>query len=168
VDAYVAMEFQRLLWIRLHQKELRAEKYCGLYTAAELQGTSSSNIGKRIIIPSTFTGGARYTRENRKDATTICAFKGFPSLFITFTCNPKWPELVTLFQTLNTCAEDRPDILARVFKIKLDQMIRDLTKDQIFGKTIAGELIVYIHNNLCCIFTFNPKLFRFKYNSLKC
>lgn len=88
-DAFAAMEFERLKFIKTHQKELRAEKYRGL-SAASMNGENrSTSIDRRIIIPSTFTGGARYARENYQDAMTICAFKGFPQLFITFTCNPK-------------------------------------------------------------------------------
>ena len=41
-----------------------------------------------------------------------------PDLFLTFTCNPKWPEIVANLLPGQT-ASDRPDLVARVFKLKL-------------------------------------------------
>ena len=79
-------------------------------------------------------------RENYHDAMAIVRFYGHPDLFITFTCNSKWPEIdEALKLTPGVKAEDRPDLMARVFKIKLDQLIYDLTKGQHFGKTRGGS-----------------------------
>uniref|UniRef100_A0A803LRG6 ATP-dependent DNA helicase n=1 Tax=Chenopodium quinoa TaxID=63459 RepID=A0A803LRG6_CHEQI len=58
---------------------------------------------------------------------------GYPDLFITFTCNPKWPEIMRYVQQRGLKPEDRPDLLCRVFKIKLDQLTRDLKDGKIFG-----------------------------------
>lgn len=132
------MEYERLKYIKTHQKDLRADKYKGLSAASMNGDVRPASMGKRIIIPSTFTGGVRYSRENFQDAMSICAFKGFPQLFITFTCNPKWPELVAFFEKENFSAEDRPDILARIFKIKLDNIIKDITNESMFGKSTRG------------------------------
>ena len=56
----------------------------------------------------------------------ICRWAGYPDLFITFTCNPKWSEIQRFVNNLGLNAEDRPDIVCRVFKIKLYQLIRDI------------------------------------------
>ena len=93
VDAYTMIEAQRLLWVRTHQKELRADMYQGLSDALLSGERNASAIGKRIILPSSFTGGARYMIQAYQDAMTICRFAGYPDLFITFTCNPSWPEI---------------------------------------------------------------------------
>jgi hypothetical protein len=59
-----------------------------------------------------------------------------PSLFITFTCNPQWPEIKSsLFA--NELPSDRPDICVRVFNIKLRQLLTDLTKHHCLGKVVA-------------------------------
>ncbi|XP_019184363.1 PREDICTED: ATP-dependent DNA helicase PIF1-like [Ipomoea nil] len=50
----------------------------------------------------------------------ICRFIDYPNLFITFTCNPKWPEIQRFLEKRNLKAEDRPDIVCRVFKMKLE------------------------------------------------
>ena len=39
-----------------------------------------------------------------------------PDLFVSFTCNPKWKE-ITKALLPNQTADQRPDIIARVFKL---------------------------------------------------
>ena len=71
----------------------------------------------------------------------VCRY-GKPDLFITFTCNPKWPEIEDcLFP--NQTSSDRPDIVARVFKLKLKSFLNDIYYSQkpIFGKMCA---IIYV------------------------
>ncbi|KAF7809101.1 uncharacterized protein G2W53_035844 [Senna tora] len=106
-------------------------------TDAILRGdTNASHIGKRIVLPSSFTGGTRYTTQNFLDAMTICMWAGCPDLFITFTCNPNWPEVIRAVQRNHLRPEDRPDIISRVFKIKLGHLMNDL-KNGFFGRVIA-------------------------------
>jgi len=139
VDGYTMIEAQRLLWIRLNQKQLRSELYSCL-TDALLQGDrTATSLGKRIVLPSSFTGGSRYTGQNFLDAMTICKWAGCPDLFITFTCNPKWPEIQRFVQARDLRPEDRPDIVARVFKVKLGYLMKDL-KNGVFGRVRAGTV----------------------------
>ncbi|OIT22265.1 putative diphthine methyl ester synthase [Nicotiana attenuata] len=136
-DAYTMIESSRLRYIRLNQKKLRCHMYKSLQDAVLLGEINPSSQGKRIILPSSFTGGARYMIQNYQDAMAICKWAGYPDLFITFTCNPKWPEIRRFVERRGLNPEDRPDILARVFKIKLDHLIKDLRDNQIFGKVKA-------------------------------
>ena len=76
------------------------------------------------------------------DAMAICRRIGFPDLFITFTCNPKWPEVTRYLQPRKLAAEDRPEILCRLFKIKLKSLMTDLTDKQLLGKTVSGGLLL--------------------------
>nr|CAD1824599.1 unnamed protein product [Ananas comosus var. bracteatus] len=100
-------------------------------------GGDASSLGKRTILPSSFTGGARYMIQNYQDAMVICKWAGYPDLLITFTYNPKWPEMTKFTTDRGLKPEDRPDIMCRIFKIKLDELIRDLKKKQFFGKVKA-------------------------------
>lgn len=151
VDAYTMIESARLAFIRMHQKQLRCEMYKGLHDALLRGETNASTQGKRIILPSSFTGGARYMIQNYQDAMAICKWAGYPDLFITFTCNPKWPEIVRFVEARGLKPEDRPDIVCRIFKVKLDGLIKDLRKNKIFGNVQAGNnfkfhvRIKYIH-----------------------
>ena len=74
------------------------------------------------------------------DVMTVCKHFGFPDLFITFTCNLKWPEITRYVKSQKLKAEDRSDILCRIFKMKLDSLMDDLTKKNLLGKTGACKL----------------------------
>lgn len=147
VDSYMMMESWRLNYYRSHQKQLRAEIYRGLTDAIMIGATEGASIGKRVILPSSFTGGARYTMQNYQDAMAICNWAGYPDLFITFTCNSKWPEITRFIESEGLKVEDRPDIVSRMFKMKLDLLMKDLKRGDIFGPIKAGTfqfIITYI------------------------
>ena len=58
---------------------------------------------------------------------------GKPSFFITFTANPNWDEVTRQLEPGQT-AESRPDIVAIVFKQKLDALVHELKVKFIMGK----------------------------------
>ncbi|KAH7846526.1 hypothetical protein Vadar_014961 [Vaccinium darrowii] len=73
-----------------------------------------------------------------EDAMAICRTMGFPDLFVTFACNPSWSEIQQKVARIpNQRTEDRPDILARMFQIKMKQLMRDMKKEKFFGTIIA-------------------------------
>lgn len=76
--------------------------------------------------------------QNYRDAMAICEWIGYPDLFTTFTCNQKWPELCRFLTKEGLKSEDRPDLICRVFKIKLDQLIMEIKQGKVFGKVKAG------------------------------
>ena len=96
-------------------------------TAANDGNSTVAIEGNRIIIPSSFTGGPRYMHKMYLDAMSICKYFGFPDLFITFTCNPKWPELMSYFEKYNlrclsyfgSCCFFHVDFHLRVFVLDL-------------------------------------------------
>ncbi|XP_061347837.1 uncharacterized protein LOC133293306 [Gastrolobium bilobum] len=96
----------RLNFIRYNQSHLRAELYKNIKNAFDRGEDEAINTGKRIIIHSSFTGGPRYMAENCKDAFAICRWAGYPHLFITITCNPKWPEITRFLKARKLNAED--------------------------------------------------------------
>ena len=70
--------------------------------------------------------------QNYHDGIAICREYGPPDLFITFTCNPKWPE-ISLAISNGEQPNDRPDIIVRVFHMKLRQLLDDIRSAAIFG-----------------------------------
>ena len=76
------------------------------------------------------------------DGMAICSHVGFPNLFITLTCNPNWLEIRRLLSPLNLKPIDRLDIVSRIFRLKYEQMLSDLTKGQLLGKVIACKLTI--------------------------
>ncbi|XP_021991783.1 uncharacterized protein LOC110888572 [Helianthus annuus] len=137
VDVYTMIESERLLFIRLQQKNLRSETYDNLKKLGQNGNTDMSNVGTRVLLPSSFTGVSRYMRENYYDAMAICKWFGYPDFFITITCNPKWSEIKRFLKDTKINHEDRPDILCRLFKIKLDAIMKDLREKSLFGNASA-------------------------------
>lgn len=98
-----------------------------------------SNEGQSIILPASFVGSARYMHQNFLDSLTICRNIGYPSLFLTITCNPYYEEIKHMMTNLPTSnPEDYPDIIARVFKLKIDQLYDIIKNKSYFGKCIGG------------------------------
>lgn len=85
---YAKIESERLLFIRLNQQKLRSENYIHLKDAI-LNDGNVNDVGKLVILPSTYIGGPRHMHEYVQDAMTYVRCYGRADLFITFTCNPK-------------------------------------------------------------------------------
>jgi hypothetical protein len=140
VDAAACIEQWRLNWYKTHQGTLRTELYSGLQDAIDNGDTRSDQVGKTIILPSSYNGSRRNKVQYYQDAMAICRWAGYPDLFITFTCNPKWSEIQTMLDFIpGQKPEDRPDIVNRVFMIKLNELIEDIYKKKRFGKAIASK-----------------------------
>ncbi|KAH9095910.1 hypothetical protein Ae201684P_010120 [Aphanomyces euteiches] len=96
--------------------------------------THVNSIGKRIVLPSSYTGGPRYMRQRYLDAMAIVRKYGRPDLFITVTCNPKWVEIDRELELakedygFKRPPSDRPDLLTRMFRLKLLAIEAMLTK----------------------------------------
>ena len=134
VDMYAKIETERLNFIRLNQKKLRAEQYIHLKDAIDKNDTNLNEIGQAVILPSSFTGGPRYMHERTQDAMTYVRHYGRPDLFITFTCNPKWTDITNVLLPRQK-PHDRHDLISRVFHLKIRKMMDLLTKSNIFGCT---------------------------------
>ncbi|XP_076763394.1 uncharacterized protein LOC143430844 [Xylocopa sonorina] len=132
-DMYAKIESERLLYIRLNQVKLRSKDYIHLRDAVVNDG-NLSELGKMVILLSTFTGSPRHMHEYAQDAMTYVRAYGCPDFFITFTCNPAWDEIKELLLT-GQSPSDRHDISARVFKQKLKSLIDFIVKHHVFGKT---------------------------------
>jgi hypothetical protein len=148
VDAFACVLHFRLNWIRNHQGNLRTDLYAGLQDAVERGDTRAEQVGKRILLPSTITDSPRYKKQNFQDAMAICRWAGYPDLFVTFTCNAAWPEIQSMVEELGQTASERPDIVVRVFHIKLKEFLRDIKEREYFGKTLAGNDLQ--HTQLNC------------------
>ena len=132
---YAKVEAEKLGYYRNHQNELRAEQYVHLRDEIDA-GTDLHDIGRRVILPATYTGGPRYMHERSQDAMTFVTTHGRPDLFITFTCNPTWTEITSLLEN-GQKSFHRPDIVARVFKQKLTTMMTLFNVCEIFGKPLC-------------------------------
>ena len=95
VDAYCKAEGQRSHCCRNNQAKLRTEEYQVLqdWVGSQAAATVSSapadslapKVGRPVILPSSFVGGARAMQMNYQDALAIVREYGKPDFFIIFT-----------------------------------------------------------------------------------
>ena len=141
---YTMIENQRLRYLMQNQATLRADTYQNVREAIETRSNiqdsmyhnEAENTIGRIILPSSYTGSPRYYNEKFQDAMAILRKYHKPDLFITMTCNPQWPEIKNNL-VVGQYAQDRPDLVARVFKLRKDALMKDLVQNAIFGRVLA-------------------------------
>ena len=142
VDMYTKIGSDRLQYVRHNQSRLCDELYQGLTDAiATADGeVDGSQIGK-VILPSIFTAGPIYQHQLYQDAmATVCHY-GKLVFFITFTCNPRWQEITDDLLPQQTAA-NHPDIVARVYKLKLHSLLKDL---YYYSTPVLGKVIGLIY-----------------------
>ncbi len=115
----------------MNQKTIKAEVYCELLEA--VHNKQGQLAGKYIVLPGTHIGSPRWYYGQYQDGLARCQRIHRPDLFITFTCNPNWEEIRNEMERFELHTNSRPDLIARVFQIKLDAMMDDLTKKQLFA-----------------------------------
>uniref|UniRef100_A0A8I6WBU2 ATP-dependent DNA helicase n=1 Tax=Hordeum vulgare subsp. vulgare TaxID=112509 RepID=A0A8I6WBU2_HORVV len=141
VDMYIKIETMRLDWYSkpVNQKVIRADLYQGLVDTIIAGESRGDRIGKRIVLPRTFPGGDRDMQRMFLYAMAIVQRWGKPDYFITMTCNPYWEE-ITQELLPGQLPQDRPDLVARVYRAKQRSMMDLLTKGKHFG-----EVAAYVH-----------------------
>ncbi|KAJ9547060.1 hypothetical protein OSB04_019603 [Centaurea solstitialis] len=96
-------------------------------------------VGVDEIMEEDSEGGPRDMRRRFLDAIALVQDDGKPDIFLTMTCNPKWPEILKELLPGQTAA-DRPDLVARIFRAKLEDL-----NDHLFQKNILGIVIAYVY-----------------------
>lgn len=145
VDAWLTDETHKMEYYRFNQKKIRADLYSHLLQAMA-EGVEPDQTGRRFILPADVKGSPRYMHQRYLDSMAVVRVFGNPDLFPTFTCNPYWEEITNellrdrhgaLIQTW----KDRPDLVARVFRLKLRAFIDELT-----GLTgVLGPAIAFVY-----------------------
>ncbi|XP_024965894.1 uncharacterized protein LOC112506097 [Cynara cardunculus var. scolymus] len=139
VDMYIKTETTRLSFIERNQTKIRSDLYQGVVDYVNAGEVQPSRIGQRVVLLASFIGGPRDMRRRFMDAMTLVQDDGKPDIFLTMTCNPKWPEILKELLPGQT-VQDRPDLVARVFRDKLEDL-----KNQLFKKHILGEVGAYVY-----------------------
>ncbi|XP_046434513.1 uncharacterized protein LOC124186674 [Neodiprion fabricii] len=139
IHAYLTIESQRLLFLRNNQKQLRVECYKGMtdhISNSEANTSDRTRLGNQMILPSSFSGSMRHMQQQYQDAMAITRKVGRPDLFITMTCNPKWPEICTVLKDFptGTTVNDIPTIACRIFNMRLQQALKKIESGSVFGK----------------------------------
>ena len=153
--AWCSVEDQRLKYQRQNQKALRADSYRSVKEVVEERMRElaprqdalypddhqrPATIG-RMILSSSFQGSPRWYNSKFQDAMAIVREYHKPDLFITMTCNPHWPEIQRELAE-GQSPQDRPDVVARSFKKRKDQFIRDIVYGKKFGTVVAYMWVI--------------------------
>jgi len=72
-----------------------------------------------------------------QDVMVIVRSKGIPDVFVTFTCNPNWEEIVMELEP-NQIAFDHPDLVTHVFQMKVKALLKGVAKIGLFTKVIGN------------------------------
>ncbi|EFP03982.1 hypothetical protein CRE_30538 [Caenorhabditis remanei] len=83
-------------------------------------------LGLLVTIPSSVPGTAKYQRELVMSAVTLANNLGKPDLFLTFTGNPKWPEIQRECKRLGVTWADLPTLVNTVFRTKFEMLLEDV------------------------------------------
>ena len=143
--AFTTIESQKLKFQKNNQAALRADTYKNVKDVLSdrvpigdrySKDDHQLKIGRRIVLSKSFIGSPRWYHSKFQDGMAICRKYHKPDFFITFTCNPNWIEIQKELSDGET-AQNRPDLVARVFKLKKDQLLKDITDKNIFGKVPA-------------------------------
>lgn len=87
VDGAAQVEDSKLAYQCNNQSDFRVALYSGLDDALRV-GDNPGDVGRRVVLASTFVGGPRYNVQQYQDAMAIVRKLDKPDLFVTFTCNP--------------------------------------------------------------------------------
>lgn len=161
-DQNAKAERERLNFLRHYQGKLRVEDYVHLRDAINQNDAQASELGKVVVLPSIFTGGPHYMHERTQDAMSYVRHYGRPELFITFTCNPKWPEIQERLSDGQAATVGTTYSL--VFHLKVKKIMQLLNKGCVFGPnrcfmyTVEWQkrLLPHVHNLPWLIDIINP------------
>ena len=99
------------------------------------------DIGRKVILPSSFTQGPRYIDQNFQDAMALIRKFGKPDLFLTMTCNPNWLEITDNLKHENGTVE-KSFLEVKVFKLKALELVKDVVNEFIFGSVICWLYVI--------------------------
>ncbi|KAK0416435.1 hypothetical protein QR680_012481 [Steinernema hermaphroditum] len=143
IDSCQRIESRDIEQMKTHMK-IRAEAAEALRYVLQrrLQRITNSDVpvGRIFLLPYTYPGGKAYMQRKFLDAMAISARVGAPSFFITFTGNPKWPEVLREQRHKDQPLTELYDIQCRVFLRKLYELKKDLL--QCFGEQVGMAMSI--------------------------
>jgi hypothetical protein len=144
VTQWCNIESERLRWMYFNQDKLRADLYPNVaqHLAAGVQG--AAQLGQRVILPSSYHNGPRNRTQKYYDVASITAQRGRPTIFLTMTANPMWPEVQASLRPSETAAS-RPDLVARVFHMRLQSLIELVTGLNHIWLNVMGKCLGYTY-----------------------
>ena len=163
VDKVVKIQNNRLTYLCNHQTSLRVESYHGLEDYLTKVANKHANhtkqtsvcIGKKFILPSSFTDSFRYLHQRYLDAIAMGREFGKQDLFMTFTCKPKWKEITN---NVSECQQvkNRLDLIDSVCRLTCKELIIDIVTSKYSAKSLPISIRSSFRSAVfyTCIFLF--------------
>ena len=115
---YIKIESTCLYFVGHNQSQLRAELYQGIMDTMISGECNATNVVHHIILSLSFIGGPRDMKKHYLNAMALVQRYGKADIFLTMTCNTNWVE-IQQEQAEGELAQDRPDLVSRIFGAKL-------------------------------------------------
>jgi hypothetical protein len=140
-DLYAQYEARLASFHQLPKQQslYRGASYRSMHDQFQRDGAGNgnlANVGKPVVLPSSFVGSPRYYYQLYLDAMALPLRYHKPDLFVTITCNPYWPEIARAIPR-GSHWRFHPDIVGRVFMLKFASVLQEITVSQIFGPVLA-------------------------------
>lgn len=71
VEAWAICDQNKLDWVHSHQANIRAELYYGLADLLEASDTNFAQVGRRVILPSSYVGEDRFMQKLYQESIAI-------------------------------------------------------------------------------------------------
>ncbi|XP_021729993.1 uncharacterized protein LOC110696962 [Chenopodium quinoa] len=113
-----------------------ANLYQGILDIVSGEETDASKVGHLVVLSPSLIGCPRDLKRRYLNAMALVQRYGKPNLFITMTCNANWPKIQCELQP-GEKAQDRSDIVARIFRAKLLALKKKIKKEKLFGEVAA-------------------------------
>jgi hypothetical protein len=104
----------------------------------------SEELGYVARIPYAHKLSPQYQQRKYADALAMTRKLGAPTFMITVTANPRWPDYLAACQLACTDPEKSPHLICRVFMLKLNMLMHDLTKAKSDGTAMFGKCAAYV------------------------
>ena len=134
VDLQAGIESERIRWHVNNQHIVRRMRVSGLEDALNHEDMiQEQEPGTKTFLSATLTYSPRWYKAKCQDAIALVQSYGKPSLFVTFTSNPNWPEIQRAIRQGNT-ELDKTFLITKVFNQKLQKLLHLLVEKNILGK----------------------------------
>jgi hypothetical protein len=128
VDAWSSIEEAGLTYLRHNQHSDPDE--------AEYIGNGDEQPVEDVRLPSTFVHYPAWSAANISDCLALRKALGPVTLFISFTSNPRWPDITSQLQA-GQSANDRPDLIVPVFQQYFSALMKVIQE-------LFGPILYYI------------------------
>jgi hypothetical protein len=135
-DAWAQVEARNLAFHKLASQQAKYSAASARTIIDQLCSDNAQQIGVPVVLPASYPNSPRYYHNLYLDAVALPRRFGKPDLFITITANPQWPEITRALPPRSHWTH-HPDIVARVFSLKLNAILDFIVDKKLFGEVTA-------------------------------